>query len=344
MIDFFLENYSTIIILITIFFIFILDSIIINKNYKLLIFSLFTLEGLTILLFSNHLDNYHGLILFLCSLYLVRANSEELFDHLSLNSPFYSNSSFIPFLKKHSLFIGIFILLISIFLHFLIETVSFDRLFLFLIFLALSISSFNFIPNNYAKERNFTILFITLFCLIFIVPALFLELLHYFTTDTAQMQNETNPFYSRLVSFFLSAPLVKSLNILGYGGVWAESDIIHFPNLSEGITSSVKIGKSCSGLYSVGLFMTFYPTFLLLEYDGKFDKIVVYLFLLGICFAYFANLIRMILIIIVGHYYGIEALIFVHNNLGWLIFTLWIFIFIRILSSLVPTDITPTSN
>ena len=82
----------------------------------------------------------------------------------------------------------------------------------------------------------------------------------------------------------------------------------------------------------------------LLEYDGKFDKIAVYLFLLGICFAYFANLIRMILIIIVGHYYGIEALIFVHNNLGWLIFTLWIFIFIRILSSLVPTNITSTSN
>ena len=157
------------------------------------------------------------------------------------------------------------------------------------------------------------------------------------------MQNEPNPFYSRLVSFFLSAPLVNSLNILGYEA-WAESDIIFFQNLSEQKISSVKIGKSCSGLYSVGLFITFYTTFILLEYGGKFDKVALYLFLLGICFAYLANLIRMTLIIIVGHYYGTDALLFVHNNLGWLIFTFWIFIFIRILSSLVPTDITPTSN
>ena len=159
------------------------------------------------------------------------------------------------------------------------------------------------------------------------------------------MQNEINPLYSRLVSFFLSAPLVASLKILGYT-VWAEGDIIFFENLalSPTTTSSVKIGKSCSGLYSVGLFITFYTTFILLEYNGKFDKIAFYLFLLGICFAYIANLIRMILIIIVGHYYGTDALLFVHNNLGWLIFTIWIFIFMRILSSLVPTDITPTSN
>jgi len=336
---------DNILIIALIFFMFILNSIISNKNYKFFIFSLFALEGLTILLFSSHIPYYYGSALFLFSLSFIRLNSEDILTYFSLNSSFYSTSFFIPLLKKYSLLIGLLLFLFSIFLHFIINTVSFDRLFLFLIFLSFSISSFNFIPDTYSKERNFTILFITLFCFIFIVPALFLELLHYFTSDTVQMQNEINPLYSRLVSFFLSAPLVASLKILGYT-VWAEGDIIFFENLalSPTTTSSVKIGKSCSGLYSVGLFITFYTTFILLEYNGKFDKIAFYLFLLGICFAYIANLIRMILIIIVGHYYGTDALLFVHNNLGWLIFTIWIFIFMRFLSSLVPTDITPTSN
>ena len=337
--------FDVILIIIFIFFMSKLNSLISNKNYKFFIFSLFALEGLTILLFSSHIPYYYGSILFLFSLYYIQLNSEDILTYFSLNSSFYSTSFFIPLLKKYSLLIGLLLFLFSIFLHFIINTVSFDRLFLFLIFLSFSISSFNFIPDTYSKERNFTILFITLFCFIFIVPALFLELLHYFTSDTVQMQNEINPLYSRLIIFFLSAPLVTSLKILGYS-VWAEGDIIFFENLalSPSTTSSVKIGKSCSGLYSVGLFIAFYTTFILLEYNGKFDKISFYLFLLGVCFAYISNLIRMILIIIIGHYYGTDALLFVHNNLGWLIFTLWILVFMKFLSSLIPTNITPTSN
>ena len=35
----------------------------------------------------------------------------------------------------------------------------------------------------------------------------------------------------------------------------------------------------------------------------------------------------MFIIVVVGHYYGAEALEWVHVNLGWLIFTLFLLIF-----------------
>ena len=40
----------------------------------------------------------------------------------------------------------------------------------------------------------------------------------------------------------------------------------------------------------------------------------------------------MTIIIIVGHYYGIESLLWTHENIGWMIFTIWLIIFWQILS------------
>ena len=59
---------------------------------------------------------------------------------------------------------------------------------------------------------------------------------------------------------------------------------------------------------------------------------------IGIMLSYVANIFRMSLIIVVGHYYGYEALEFTHANLGW-IFHFWIFIFWKLLEYLFPTDV-----
>ena len=69
--------------------------------------------------------------------------------------------------------------------------------------------------------------------------------------------------------------------------------------------------------------------FLLSLCNGIFEKLstnVNFLFF-GFILAYLSNLVRMALIILTGHYYGHESLIFVHKYLGWLIFTSWCLLF-----------------
>ena len=35
----------------------------------------------------------------------------------------------------------------------------------------------------------------------------------------------------------------------------------------------------------------------------------------------------MVLIVLVGHYFGLDTMLFVHEYLGWIIFTIWVFLF-----------------
>ena len=47
----------------------------------------------------------------------------------------------------------------------------------------------------------------------------------------------------------------------------------------------------------------------------------------GILAAYLANLLRMFIIVMVGHYRGSDALMWAHANAGWLIYMAWIALF-----------------
>ncbi len=50
------------------------------------------------------------------------------------------------------------------------------------------------------------------------------------------------------------------------------------------------------------------------------DRTTVRIPALGIARTYLANIIRMAIIVIVGYYYGMDALLWTHANMGWLIF------------------------
>ena len=74
------------------------------------------------------------------------------------------------------------------------------------------------------------------------------------------------------------------------------------------------------------VFIIALATFFIVE--NKYRKVHFFLLgFLGILMAYLANLLRISIIILTGHYYGYDALMFVHTNLGWIIFSLWLFIF-----------------
>ena len=101
---------------------------------------------------------------------------------------------------------------------------------------------------------------------------------------------------------------------------------IYFENLESGIFQELSIAEGCSGIVSIQLFLSAFISYIYIS--GYQFRIDIYLIImLGILMAYFSNLFRMAVIIIIGHYWGMEALQFTHQYLGWLFFTFWLFIF-----------------
>jgi exosortase/archaeosortase family protein len=48
---------------------------------------------------------------------------------------------------------------------------------------------------------------------------------------------------------------------------------------------------------------------------------------LGLLVAYVGNVFRMVVIGVVGYYHGMEALLWAHDNVGWIVFLAWSSIF-----------------
>jgi len=48
---------------------------------------------------------------------------------------------------------------------------------------------------------------------------------------------------------------------------------------------------------------------------------------IGLVVAYLGNLFRMVVIGVVGYYRGVQALLWAHENVGWVIFLSWSAIF-----------------
>ena len=93
-------------------------------------------------------------------------------------------------------------------------------------------------------------------------------------------------------------------------------ETVHFSGFND---STVVIGGPCSGIYSMLLLLGIIVGYVKME--NLTDKKRIYLLIFtAIIIAYFSNLIRISILYIVGYYYGIEKMMFVHIYLGWLIF------------------------
>lgn len=87
----------------------------------------------------------------------------------------------------------------------------------------------------------------------------------------------------------------------------------------------VFIGAFCSGVTSMAVFIA---AFIAMSYDLKVSHArKMFLFAIGIIGTFLANVIRVVVLFLVGYYYGSDALLTVHTHLGWIIFFIWITIF-----------------
>lgn len=132
-----------------------------------------------------------------------------------------------------------------------------------------------------------------------------------------------------VVNLVLGRPVTSFLTFLNYQ-VWSSGSTIFYIDTTVGHSASVSIATGCSGIDSVIIFICALFSYIYVEYR-ILDPITLLLFFLGIFMSYFANIMRMSVIILAGHYWGADALQFAHATVGWLIFTFWVFIFWRIM-------------
>ncbi len=187
---------------------------------------------------------------------------------------------------------------------------------------------YNYVPRKYRVERDFALLFSVFLFAILVLPTTIYAL-------AAGGDVDTN---SRLTYYLLSVPTVMLVNLFGIPAVTPgynpglgdfAYNYIEVPG-PDGNIIPVSIGISCAGLYSVAIFISAFIAFVAVEYN-RFDRKVVKLLALGIFLAWVANIIRMAIIIAVGRYHGWSAMEWTHNNIGEIIFMLWIAIFWLIL-------------
>tara|TARA_Y100000758_G_C15807083_1_gene333077 strand:- start:40 stop:582 length:543 start_codon:yes stop_codon:yes gene_type:complete len=138
----------------------------------------------------------------------------------------------------------------------------------------------------------------------------------------------------QIVYLLLVRPLSLMLTIGGYEH-YASGQYIHINDLYNNELLIVSIAESCSGIYSIIVFSCALISYLITEYRNLDMRITIFILSLGITISYLANLVRMIIVILAGHYRGMEFLLFVHQHIGWLIFTLWLMIFWYFLGSVI---------
>ena len=284
----------------------------------LFMISLSIILSVCIIILPLKIDLFYGYLLFIFTLLIT------LFHKDNIKSAYVSNQKgflSIIFSEKYAyLFpiIGLFIFFLPFFIHLIKPNNGFGSTDTLLMLQGLAWMSYNFIGMNFTKEKDFIFLFINFLSTLFFV----------FSLTTFIFSGEGDSYnWSFAIHFLLAKPLAIILNLLGFFTL-VEMDSIWYQDKVTGVTTRLWIAKSCSGINSVIIFISAYSSYLLS--DPNKPRELCFLIFLGIIFSYFANLFRMTIIVIVGHYYGIDYLLWTHENIGWLIFTIWLVFFWRI--------------
>jgi len=174
-----------------------------------------------------------------------------------------------------------------------------------------------YISPTYSNERDFLFLFLNFLYFILAIPAL-LE-------STSLATDSYFAAKSNWIEELITKPLVSILQLLGYYS-FAEGNKVYYVSQESQTLHSVWIAPMCSGIYSIQVFVSALMSYLLVI-NGRLDYEALFLTLLGIIISYMANLSRLVIVILAGHYYGGSALYWTHKNLGWIIFTFWMLLF-----------------
>lgn len=124
-----------------------------------------------------------------------------------------------------------------------------------------------------------------------------------------------------LFELFTSNVVNISGNILNFIKPTAiNGQIINFDGFSVGI------GNACSGVESISVFLSSVIAYMLAIKNKNFKLITKYI-IFGIILLYTLNIIRILMLVLIGYYYGADNMLFAHYNLGWIFFVIGMSVF-----------------
>jgi exosortase/archaeosortase family protein len=169
---------------------------------------------------------------------------------------------------------------------------------------------FPLLVRNFKVEASFSLLFIGLVVLFLVVPQ----------AVTSVHEGAGSSVGNWYVHYMLAAPFAGVLNVIGIHA--SSSGNVVQMYFQDGSPQALGISAYCAGLYSFSIFLAAFFSFVLV-FERLPTKTLAIVLALGIIIAYLGNLLRMVIIGIVGYYKGLDALLWAHENVGWMIFLAW---------------------
>lgn len=173
---------------------------------------------------------------------------------------------------------------------------------------------FPLIVKKFKVEASFSLLFIGLVVLFLVVPQAVASL----------HKNAGSSVGNWYVEYMLAAPFAGILNLIGIDAS-SHGSIVQI-QFQDGTQQALGISAYCAGLYSFSIFLAAFFSFVLV-FERLRTRTLVFVLALGLLIAYLGNLFRMVIIGIVGYYRGLEALLWAHQNVGWMLFLAWSAVF-----------------
>lgn len=200
---------------------------------------------------------------------------------------------------------------------------------------AASLIAYGFVPPRFTRERDFVLVFFLALNAILVVPLLAARAFYQDFDRSVDLYSWTA--LAPPVSAVLSAIGVDN-TVHAVAGSTAPG--LTFVPENLGLQVTVVITTACSGIYSFGIFASAFAAFILTEY-GRPTRRVWALLGLGFFTAYAANVLRMVVIVLVGYYTDtaqtdLQNMLLAHSQAGGFIFLAWIALFWVVLLKLLP--------
>ena len=302
------------------------------KDWRVLLGAVLVITGLDLLLMVSKLPRYVGVLFLLPGALILLYVFRDDINSLSSEDKYgLAEDRYVPIISKLTVdgalvklfpLAGFLAISLDLFLNHGNRLGSFDTI---ILLWGVMMIVYPFVPNKLYRERDFVLLFLSFIVLILVLPAVYIER----TSEGGDYAQ------SPIVNYLLAKPMLFLLKGFGIDAFIENQNVIWyevkeaFENsiLVDGIYyNGVEIATSCAGIYSLSIFVSAFIAFVLIEYN-RFDRYVAGFLVLGVVLAWVANILRMTIIVMVGSYYGREALLWTHKYLGEIIFIAWTAVF-----------------
>ena len=171
-----------------------------------------------------------------------------------------------------------------------------------------------FVPK-FRVEACFSVIFLAFLVTLLVIPQAL------FALAESERDSQITNWY---VHYMLAAPFASILDVLGIAA--SSSGNIVTMQFQDGSQASLAISAYCAGLYSFSIFVSAFIAFVLV-FERLPKKTLLIVLVIGLLIAYLGNLFRMVIIGVIGYYQGLDALLWAHRNVGWIVFFSWSAVF-----------------